>query len=197
MPPLDAGKTATRSGACDDSRGSGVAAFSAPGNKIIDFGDVPVDLLFVFLFFLAIIVGAGIVYYRMSGSYEVKVVALRKKIDALEVENRKIKHEVSVLTEKNQALMDLREKELEREKAAQAENAPINLENLDPKDVMAELLRSNAITVADIEKINKYKRDTKSDVPVEELLIILDMINQETLTRAKRSAARRSAKTAA
>lgn len=152
------------------------------------------ELLFTVLLFLAIIVAASIVYFRMSGSYEVKMIGLRKKIDALEVENRKLKHEVNVLTEKNQALVELREKELEREQIKQAENAPQDLSRLDPKDVMAELLRSNAITVADIEKINKYKKDTKSDVPTEELLVILDMVTHETLVRAKHSAARRNAK---
>jgi len=155
-----------------------------------------VELFYVILFFLAIIVGASIIYYRMSGNYEVKVVGLRKNIDALEVENRKLKHEVNVLTEKNQALVELREKELEREEARQAEMAPQDLTNIDPKDVVAELLRSNAVSVADIEKINKYKKDTKSEISVEELLVVLDVISHETLVRTKRAAARRRAKTA-
>lgn len=152
---------------------------------------------YVILFFLTIIVGASILYYRMSGSYEVKIVGLRKNIDALEVENRKLKHEVNVLTEKNQALVELREKELEREEARQAEMTPQDLPNLDPKDVVAELLRSNAVSVADIEKINKYKKDTKSEISVEELLVVLDVVSHETLVRAKRAAARRRPKTAA
>jgi hypothetical protein len=176
-----------------------VIPVSIPGNldhKINAFGDDPVELFYVILFFLAIIVGASIIYYRMSGNYEVKVVGLRKNIDALEVENRKLKHEVNVLTEKNQALVELREKELEREEARQAEMAPQDLTDIDPKDVVAELLRSNVITVADIEKINKYKRDAKSDISVEELLVVLDVISHETLVRTKRAAARRRAKTA-
>lgn len=146
------------------------------------------DALFLIVLVLAVFVTASAVYYSMSGRCEAKVVRLRKEVDALEIENRKLRHEINVLTEKNNALQELRKKEQEQDRVSLT---PADFDELDPKDVLAELLRMKAISIQDMEKTHKYQRETKSALPADELLVILDVISQDVLARGKQAAALR------
>jgi len=146
------------------------------------------ELLFLLVLVLAVFVTACVVYYGLSGRCEAKIVRYRREVDALEIENRKLRHEINVLNEKNAALQELRKKELELDRMTLTQ---ADYEDLDPKDVLAELLRMRAITAADMERVNKYQKDTKSAAPADELMVILDIIPNETLAKGKQAAALR------
>ncbi len=148
------------------------------------------DILLILLAVLCIVVVGGVVYFRTANTYQAEGVKLRKEIDALMVENRRLKHELGVMTSRYEGIKVEQEKQRERELERIMPDADTT--GLEYTDIMAELLRSKAVTVKDIEKVNGYKKNTNSDIPAEELLVVLDVIRQETLERAKQAAARRA-----